>query len=74
MRHILFPDRRRLLHVLAGAGAIAMLRPSAASAEQRSVLTRPIPSSGEALTVVGLGSWITFNVGTIRLRATPARG
>lgn len=26
-------------------------------------MTRPIPSSGEALPVVGLGSWITFNVG-----------
>ena len=26
-------------------------------------LTRAIPSSGEALPVVGLGSWITFNVG-----------
>lgn len=25
--------------------------------------TRPIPSSGEALPIVGLGSWITFNVG-----------
>ncbi len=28
--------------------------------------TRPVPSSGEALPVVGLGSWITFNVGTDR--------
>jgi diketogulonate reductase-like aldo/keto reductase len=27
------------------------------------LLTRPIPSSGELLPVVGLGSWITFNVG-----------
>jgi diketogulonate reductase-like aldo/keto reductase len=26
-------------------------------------LTRPIPSTGEAIPVVGLGSWITFNVG-----------
>jgi len=26
-------------------------------------LTRPIPSSGEALPLVGLGTWITFNVG-----------
>jgi diketogulonate reductase-like aldo/keto reductase len=26
-------------------------------------LTKPIPSSGEALPLVGLGSWITFNVG-----------
>jgi diketogulonate reductase-like aldo/keto reductase len=29
----------------------------------QSLLTRPIPASGEALPVVGLGSWITFNVG-----------
>jgi diketogulonate reductase-like aldo/keto reductase len=35
--------------------------PAAASGP---ALTRPIPSSGEALPVVGLGSWITFNVGT----------
>ena len=29
----------------------------------RGVLTKPIPSSGEALPVVGLGTWIAFNVG-----------
>ncbi len=29
-------------------------------------LTRPIPKTGERLPVVGLGSWITFNVGTDR--------
>jgi diketogulonate reductase-like aldo/keto reductase len=28
--------------------------------------TRPIPSTGEPLPVVGLGSWITFNVGNDR--------
>ncbi|MBI3790061.1 MAG: aldo/keto reductase [Gemmatimonadetes bacterium] len=27
------------------------------------VHTRPIPSSGERLPIIGLGSWITFNVG-----------
>ncbi|MEX0880952.1 MAG: aldo/keto reductase [Thermoanaerobaculia bacterium] len=27
------------------------------------MLTRPIPSSGEVLPLVGLGSWMTFNVG-----------
>jgi diketogulonate reductase-like aldo/keto reductase len=32
-----------------------------------SPLTRPIPSSGEALPLVGLGSWITFNVGKDRV-------
>jgi diketogulonate reductase-like aldo/keto reductase len=37
--------------------------PRAASAQPGGVLTKPIPSSGEALPLVGLGSWITFNVG-----------
>ena len=31
--------------------------------QPRAILTRPIPSTGEPLPVVGLGSWITFNVG-----------
>ncbi len=35
--------------------------PSASSAA--APLSRRIPSSGEALPVIGLGSWITFNVG-----------
>jgi diketogulonate reductase-like aldo/keto reductase len=30
---------------------------------QERVSTKPIPSTGEALPLVGLGSWITFNVG-----------
>ncbi len=34
-----------------------------ASAERGAILTRPIPSTGERLPLVGLGSWITFNVG-----------
>jgi diketogulonate reductase-like aldo/keto reductase len=44
------------------AGA-AVLCPRLASSQQRAILTRPIPSSGEGMPVVGLGSWITFNVG-----------
>ena len=55
--------RRSLLGGLAGAGAAAVLRPSAALSQPRAIITRPIPSSGEALPVIGLGSWITFNVG-----------
>jgi diketogulonate reductase-like aldo/keto reductase len=56
-------NRRRVLGTLAAVGACAALRPSAALAQPRTILTRPIPSTGEALPVVGLGSWITFNVG-----------
>ena len=56
-------SRRSLLRALAATGAVAVVRPQAASCQQGAILTRPIPSSGEALPVVGLGSWITFNVG-----------
>ncbi|WP_225773705.1 aldo/keto reductase [Inquilinus sp. Marseille-Q2685] len=53
-------SRRTLLGAMAAAGAAPMLPDAAA---QASPLTRPIPSTGEAMPVVGLGSWITFNVG-----------
>ena len=56
-------SRRRALRTLAAAGTYAVLRPSTTRAQPRAILTRPIPSLGELLPVVGLGSWITFNVG-----------
>src|SRR3954463_4583716 len=52
-------DRRQVLGALAG-GAAALLAPASIAAAP---LTRTIPSSGEALPLVGLGTWITFNVG-----------
>jgi diketogulonate reductase-like aldo/keto reductase len=54
-------DRRSMLRAVAGGGAFAVLPPLAAWSQP--VLTRPIPSSREPLPLVGLGSWITFNVG-----------
>jgi diketogulonate reductase-like aldo/keto reductase len=56
-------SRRTLLSSLVAAGAASVLRPLTAAAPPRPILTRPIPSSGERLPLVGLGSWITFNVG-----------
>ena len=58
-------DRRRWLAASAAAFVAAGGRGGAggASAAAAGVSTRRIPSSGEALPVVGLGSWITFNVG-----------
>jgi len=55
------PTRRA---VLAGGTALAVsaaATPLAAQAAQ--ALIRPIPSTGDAIPAVGLGSWITFNVG-----------
>ena len=54
--------RRQMLGTLAAAGSALLLRPDAGLAGTEP-LTKPIPSSGEALPLVGLGSWITFNVG-----------
>lgn len=45
------------------SGAAAVVWPIAAAPQQRSGHTKPIPSTGETLPVVGLGTWITFNVG-----------
>jgi diketogulonate reductase-like aldo/keto reductase len=59
--------RRRALRALAAAGAAALPRPPIAAAQRGAVLTRAIPSSGESMPVVGLGSWITFNVGNDRV-------
>jgi diketogulonate reductase-like aldo/keto reductase len=56
-------DRRTLLSSLVAAGAASVLRPLTAAAQGRAILTHPIPSTGERLPLVGLGSWITFNVG-----------
>jgi diketogulonate reductase-like aldo/keto reductase len=50
--------RRHLLGLLAGAALVP-----AFGRAQPAVLTRPVPSSGEPLPVIGLGTWITFNVG-----------
>ena len=38
------------------------------------MLTRPIPSSGEALPVIGLGTWQTFDVGGAAASAPPWAG
>jgi diketogulonate reductase-like aldo/keto reductase len=54
--------RRTLLHLLPMlAAAAAQAQPARATGARP--LTRAIPSSGERLPLVGLGTWITFNVG-----------
>ena len=47
--------------VLAGAGA-ALAAP-ALGAAAGGALSKPVPATGEPVPAVGLGSWITFNVG-----------
>ena len=54
--------RRRLMQATAAFGATAAFPPASRSAPDPSSLRR-IPSSGEMIPAVGLGTWITFNVG-----------
>jgi hypothetical protein len=56
--------RRRLLGAIAAA---PLLGPAAGLAQPARPATRAIPASGEAIPLVGLGSWITFNVGDDRV-------
>ena len=53
--------RREMLGTMAAAAAGVIL-PNLPPV-QSDLITRTIPSSGERLPAVGLGSWITFNVG-----------
>jgi hypothetical protein len=55
--------RREFLGQLATLATAATVAPRFAAASAGPMLTRPIPATGEQVPVIGMGSWITFNVG-----------
>ena len=55
-------SRRTFLGSLAASGALGS-RPAHAQGDPGPMITRKIPASGEEIPVIGMGSWITFNVG-----------
>ena len=60
-------NRRNALQVLATAVGMMQIPGHALDAKagmDQSITTRKIPSSGELLPVLGLGTWQTFDVGT----------
>jgi diketogulonate reductase-like aldo/keto reductase len=68
-------DRRDALRVIASlaagmSGAIATATVTAASGAA-SMLSKKIPSSGESLPVIGLGTWQTFDVGNSAAELAP---
>ena len=65
--------RREILQVSAGTGAALFLNRFPAFAQSPSILTRTIPSSGEVVPAVGLGSARTFNVSESAVERTPLR-
>jgi len=56
-------SRRRFLNLLGGLGTALLLHPSRLPAIGKAAITRPIPSSGERLPVIGMGTSRTHDVG-----------
>ena len=56
-------SRRAFLTSMGTLGAALHLGPGRASAASRPLLTKAIPGTGERLPVIGMGSWLTFDVG-----------
>lgn len=66
------PGRRRILGLAAGLAAGARSRPLLAD-DRQPLLARPIPSSGEALPVIGLGTYRSFDIGASEEERAPVR-
>jgi len=56
-------SRRAFLTSMGALGVAVYGGRGRASAASRPVLTRAVPATGERLPVIGMGSWVTFNVG-----------
>lgn len=66
--------RREAARLLAGTGGALLLSPAVTFAQKTAaILTRSIPSTGEKLPVVGLGTWQTFDVGAGAAERQPLR-
>jgi diketogulonate reductase-like aldo/keto reductase len=63
--------RRSALKTIAGLVAAAAAAP--ARSASTSMITRPIPRSAEALPIVGLGTWQTFDVGAEASQRAPLK-
>jgi diketogulonate reductase-like aldo/keto reductase len=59
-------DRRAMLRYLGTLAALQWMQPLEGLAAPAEAMARVIPSTGERIPAVGLGSWITFNVGDDR--------
>jgi diketogulonate reductase-like aldo/keto reductase len=60
--------RRRGFLLLGSAFALGL-----ANAQERKIMTRKIPSTGEEIPAIGLGTWQVFNVGTGGAERAPLR-
>jgi len=68
-------SRRKVLKSIGMLGSTALLQPviSIAETSQKMILQRSIPSTGEKIPAVGLGSWQQFDVGTGAAERNPLK-
>ena len=66
-------SRREMLKISAGTGAALLLTDLPALAQEQRLLMRAIPSSGEEIPAVGLGSARTFSVGPSSSERAPLK-
>lgn len=57
-------SRRALLKQCLSLAGLTALSPLAYAKTHTGIITKPIPSSGQFLPVIGMGTWISFNVGS----------
>lgn len=66
-------NRRDFLHTLALSGMVSPFVLQSAFADTSTPLLKPIPTTGEMIPSIGMGTWISFNVGASkRLREARA--
>jgi diketogulonate reductase-like aldo/keto reductase len=65
--------RRAFLRFAAGGLAASLARPIFAGQEAATMIERKIPKTGEAMPVIGLGTWQTFDVGADAAAREPLR-
>lgn len=65
-------SRRKALGLLAAGGSLAFY-PAWLKNESMEILKRKIPSSGQTLPVIGLGTWQTFDVGNSENERNPLK-
>jgi len=56
-------NRRLFLQAMSLPALLALMPKEAFASNDKNLITKPIPSTGEQLPVIGMGTWISFNVG-----------
>lgn len=64
-------SRREFIKLLGGCAIGSMLPRAVSGVQPEAMRTRPIPSSGEELPVIGMGTWQTFDVGRAESERAP---